>query len=363
MNPSQLNKNYPLLHVINDLSMGGAELLLNNTLQLLPNHQHIVVYLFPKGDIENSFRLANTELICLHHKGWRSLFSSARKLKKIIKNRKPILVHSHLFYATICSRIAAPSSVPLVSTLHSLYSIDAFKKNRKALWAEKLTLKKRHKLIGVSLYVLEDYLKFVRFKGERFVLHNFLPGHFFDLSQPKLSSGRRDFRCVAVGNLKEVKNYGYLLEIFLHLKNLGITLDIYGEGTLKKGLQEKIDKDDLPVTLRGMVKETKPLFKNYDLFVQASSHEGFGLSVIEAMASGLPVFISDIPVFHEITDDFAHFFPLTDGQRAAKLLCDLKDDKQKREQHIGDGYRYCLRTYNEQAYKNKLLEIYDHILS
>ena len=87
----------------------------------------------------------------------------------------------------------------------------------------------------------------------------------------------------------------------------------------------KIDKYDLPVTLRGIIRETKPLFKNYDLFIQASLHEGFGLSVIEAMASGLPVFISDIPVFHEITNDFAHFFPLNDSLKAATLLGDLKE--------------------------------------
>ena len=343
--------------------MGGAELLLNNTLKLLPDYQHIVVYLFPKADTENNFGLPNTELICLDHKGWRSLFSSARKLREIIKERKPVLVHSHLFYATICSRIAVPSSVPLVSTLHSLYSIDAFQKNRKAVWAERLTLKKRHKLIGVSKYVLEDYLKFIPFRGERFVLHNFLPGYFFEFHQPQLSSGQQDFRCVAIGNLKEVKNYDYLLEIFLNMKSRGITLDIYGEGALRKDLQEKIDKYDLPVTLRGMVKETKPLFKNYDLFIQASLHEGFGLSVIEAMASGLPAFISNIPVFHEITHELAHFFPLSDSREAARLLCDLRDNKQKREQHIEEGYRYCLRMYNEQTYKNKLLEIYDHILS
>jgi len=343
--------------------MGGAELLLNNTLKLLPDHQHIVVYLFPKADIESNFELPNTELICLQHKGWRSLFSSARKLKKIIKKRKPLLVHSHLFYATICSRLAVPSSVPLISTLHSLYSMDAFQKNKKALWAEKLTLKKRHKLIGVTKYVLEDYLKLVPFRGEKFVLNNFLPGSFFEFNQPKLSSIQRDLRCVAIGNLKEVKNYDYLLGIFLNLKNKGITLDIYGEGAHKKALQGKIDKYDLPVTLRGIIRETKPLFKNYDLFIQASLHEGFGLSVIEAMASGLPVFISDIPVFHEITNDFAHFFPLNDSLKAAMLLGDLKESKKEREQHIEEGYRYCLRMYNEKTYKNKLIEIYDHILS
>ena len=358
--PSQLHNRPLIIHVINDLSPGGAELLLINTLKLLPDHEHIVVYLFAGKDLAENFNDQNAELICLHHKGWRSIFSSVRKLKMIIKKRKPTLVHSHLFDSTICARLAVPASVPLVSTLHSLYSKDAFEKNKKSVWAEKFTLKRRHNIIGVSKYVLNDYLKFIPFKGERFVLYNFLPDNFFDLKSTKSSAGH--LKCIAIGNLKEVKNYSYLLEIFSNLRDKNITLDIYGQGNLRNELQEKIDKPGLPVVLRGFAPDTGSLFKNYDLFIQASIHEGFGLSVIEAMASGIPVFLSDIPVFHEISNDLAHFFPLQDSRGAAELLHCLKDNEKKRNQYIEKAYDHCRQKYNEHVYKNKLLEIYSHIL-
>jgi glycosyltransferase involved in cell wall biosynthesis len=349
-----------IIHVINDLSPGGAELLLINTLKLLPDYDHIVVYLFAGDDLAENFNEQNAELICLHHKGWRSIFSSARKLKTIIKKKRPALVHSHLFESTICARLAVPASVPLVSTLHSLYSKDAFEKNKKSFWAERVTLKRRHNIIGVSKYVLNDYLKFIPFKGERFVLYNFLPDSFFDLKWPGSSASH--LRCIAVGNLKEVKNYDYLLEIFSNFQNKKITLDIYGEGNLRNDLKEKIDKLGLPVFLRGFAPDTRSLFKNYDLFIQASLHEGFGLSVIEAMASGMPVFLSDIPVFHEISNDLAHFFPLQDSRRAAELLHCLKDNEKKRNQYIESAYDHCRQKYSEHLYKNELLEIYGHIL-
>jgi glycosyltransferase involved in cell wall biosynthesis len=340
--------------------LGGAELLLINTIKLLPGYEHVVVYLFAGNDLVEHFNDRNVEFICLRHRGWRSLFSSKRKLKRIIKRRKPVLVHSHLFDATICARLAVPRDVPLVSTLHSVYSKDAFEKNNKSIWLEKMTLKRRHKLIGVSKYALDDYLRFVPFKGQSYVLYNFLPAFFFDQISRRPANV---LRCIAIGNLKQVKNYGYLLDMFMNLEARPITLDIYGEGNLRRDLQDKIDKYNLPVNLRGPVPNTKPLFKDYDLFIQASTYEGFGLTVIEAMASRLPVFISDIPVFHEITHDLAHFFPLNDSQRATEILHDLNDDKYKREQYTEEGYQHCLRTYNEHAYKNKLLEIYNHILS
>ena len=328
---------------------------------MLPDYKHTVVCLFPNSDLAENFEKNNVELICLHHKGWKTLFSSARKLRAVIKNTKPLLVHAHLFEATVCARLATPASVPLVSTLHSLYSIDAFQKNKKSIWAERVTLRKRHTLIGVSKYVLDDYLKFIRFTGKRFVLYNFLPNDFFERRSTAVSSN--SFKCVAVGNLKEAKNYHYLLEIFSRLSDKNITLDIYGAGTLRKELQEKIDKEKLPVTLKGRAQDTKQLFRDYDLFIQASSHEGFGLSVIEAMASQIPVFISDIPVFREITNGLAHFFPLNNSGKAAEGLSSLKNNSEKRNQYIEKAYDYCSRLYNEQTYKKKLLEIYNHVLS
>ena len=334
--------------------------MLINTIKLLPDYEHIVVCLFAGDDLAENFNDQNVDLICLHHKGWRSIFSSTRKLKEIIKKRKPALVHSHLFESTICARLAVPASAPLVSTLHSLYSKDAFEKNKKSLWAEKFTLKRRHSIIGVSKYVLNDYLKSIPFKGERFVLYNFLPNNFFDMRPPKSSAGH--LKCIAIGNLKEVKNYNYLLEIFSNIKNKNITLDIYGEGNLRNELQGKIDKLGLPVVLQGFAPDTRSLFKDYDLFIQASVYEGFGLSVIEAMASGIPVFLSDIPVFYEISNDLAHFFPLQDSRRATELLHCLNDNEKKRNEYIEKAYDHCRQKYSENIYKNKLLEIYSHIL-
>src|SRR5438034_5104284 len=135
--------------------MGGAELLLSNTVRLLPEFDHVVVHLFPKTDLAENFNSQGVELICLHHQGWRNIFSSTGKLKTIIKKRRPILVHSHLFHSTICARLATPAAVPLVFTLHSLYSKDAFGKNINSLFAARLTLRKRHNLIAVSDCVLK----------------------------------------------------------------------------------------------------------------------------------------------------------------------------------------------------------------
>jgi glycosyltransferase involved in cell wall biosynthesis len=338
--------------------MGGAELLLKNTIQLLPGFEHIVVYLHGPADLTEDFTGLGVEVICIQHKGWQSLLFSVIKLKKIIKERKPILVHSHLFHSTICARLAVPVSVPLVSTIHSLYSKDAFKKNIKSLFAARLTLKKRHALIAVSDYVLQDYLNYVPFKGKRFVLYNFLPDVLFQNAshQPP----RKTIKLVAVGNLKEAKNYSYLLEVFRHLKETGVSLDIYGTGSLEKELKAYINKEKLNVRLCGSTNDVSGIFQQYDFFIQASSHEGFGLSVIEAMAAGIPVLLSDIPVFREITNGLANFFPLDKAGAAAETLVRVFN-KTYPSALASEAFNFVQENYSAKLYRQKLLSIYEEV--
>jgi glycosyltransferase involved in cell wall biosynthesis len=346
-----------IIHIIDSLARGGAEILLKNTVNSLPGYKHTIVHLYPNTELAKEFEV-EVEFIFINHKGWPGLLSSV--LKRIISAQKPLLVHSHLLTSTLCARLATPREVPLVTTLHSTYSVDAFEENRFSAWVERLTIRNRHALIGVSRYVLEDYSRFIPFKGKSFVLYNFLPDSFF---HQHTQQEKNILKCAAIGNLKEAKNYPYLLDIFSRLKGSGISIDIYGEGALRKELQERIEREALPVKLCGKAMDVDAVLQEYDLFIQASIHEGFGISVIEAMAASLPVFISELPVFREITEAHAHFFSLSDAAAAAEKLKAFKDDATLRNKHVQQAYDYCRQHYSEKTYRKRLLEIYNDVTS
>lgn len=74
-------------------------------------------------------------------------------------------------------------------------------------------------------------------------------------------------------------------------------------------------------------KEYRELLATSRALVSSSLDEGFGIPLIEAMAEGTPVVVSDIEIFHEVAGDAALFAPATDAHAFAAALGELDDDK------------------------------------
>jgi glycosyltransferase involved in cell wall biosynthesis len=104
------------------------------------------------------------------------------------------------------------------------------------------------------------------------------------------------------------ENYGHeiLLEAFAEFSNYSdrVTLRIAGEGSLKGRLLDKYKSlvNSGALIPLGKVSEEKNIeeLKNCDLYISASKFDGTSVSILESMAIGTPVIVSDIPPNHEI---------------------------------------------------------------
>jgi glycosyltransferase EpsD len=78
-------------------------------------------------------------------------------------------------------------------------------------------------------------------------------------------------------------------------KQIPVHLTIIGDGTERKALQEKINHLDLAhrISLVGIQDNVEEFLWNADLYVHSALTEGFGLTLLEAMAAGLPVITID----------------------------------------------------------------------
>jgi len=129
-------------------------------------------------------------------------------------------------------------------------------------------------------------------------------------SAPRDSS---TFDVVSVGRLEKVKDPTTVLAAFGRAGDEQSTLTFVGAGTLEGRLAREIDEAQLGdrVALAGLVPRDDVFARcaQADLFVSASLGEGLPVAVIEAMAAGCPVVLSDIPHHREVVEgaDFVPF--------------------------------------------------------
>lgn len=143
---------------------------------------------------------------------------------------------------------------------------------------------------------------------------------------------------LSVSTLEPRKNLRFLLKAYSMLENpSGVKLVLTGArgwrlqdaiGQVNPNLEKNIVFTDYVTD-----QELRALYQNARCFVSSSVYEGFGLPVIEAVKNDLPVLISDIPVYREITDCKAIYFDLDDPEHLTKCLEraiteDLRDTEQ-----------------------------------
>ena len=242
-------------------------------------------------------------------------------------------------------------------------SHDAYLKNRFALPLERLTYRRRHALIAVSRYALDDFDRHVGVKGKAFVLHNSIAEAFFERPPAEIWTPGRPFRLVAVGNLKEAKNYAFLIEAFRGLAGAPVSLDIYGEGALRPALQAAIDTDRLPIRLMGQSADLPGLLAGYDGYVMPSLYEGFGIAAAEAMAAGLPMLLSDLAVLREVAQGEALFFDPSEPASFVARVRDILAGRIDLARLSTEGRRIAGENYRRPAYVEKLRGIYGEVMN
>lgn len=188
-------------------------------------------------------------------------------------------------------------------------------------------------VVTVSEAMKEEILNF--YPGIQIsVIYNGLDaGVFNQVSESDMLAVRRKFDLsaefiMAVGHFEKRKNYLALIDAVERLRDRGNACNLLIVGNDSGGKQEIQERIE-SAKLSGNVKllsalsdlEVRCLYKLCSLFVFPSSYEGFGIPILEAMAAGCPMVLSDIPVFREITQDRGVYFPPQDVE---SLACEIE---------------------------------------
>jgi glycosyltransferase involved in cell wall biosynthesis len=285
-----------VLEVIGDSSLAGAPRHLLSILENIDNSKFEMHAICPPGPLAGEIRkhCRHTELEIV---SMRSRFDTKaiRRLRESYRQIKPDIIHIHGTRGGVLGRLAAIGiNKPVIYTEHlwtSDYRLSNFFMNflhYSANWFLDLftTLN-----IAVSGAV-KDFMvsRHITYEEKIKVIYNgILPAKH----EAKIFRTDQEFLLATVATLNEHKGIQYLIRALNKVvkEYPGVQLEIIGDGEYKRTLVNLVKKLKLKnyVKFVGFVPNIEKYLSRFDLYIQPSLSESFGLAILQAMSVGLPV--------------------------------------------------------------------------
>jgi len=376
------NTTIRVMHIIPNLKRGGAERLVVTILNELQKNEVfscLLVLLYPEN--EYTELTSNIKMVVCNSKIKLSILRKhsavLKEFEAIVKDFNPHVIHSHLFESEVLSRFAIKQNIAYVSHIHNNekqlknFSVDTvLKKELFTNYYEKQFIIKQYKkcnnyFIAISKHT-DLYLKNVlpiSFHNRIIYLPNAIDFDAF------YSDKMLNFiaRFVSVGRLDENKNQSFLIDVIksLNQKKINCVLDIFGEGVTRDLLGKKIIDSSIEnlVFLKGNVKNVQKLYVNYSLYLHSAKSESFGLVLLEAMASGLPVVALNAGGNREVVLDGVNGFLIEDHNPSlfADKIIQIMNDKELYFKMSENAIKHA-KKHDIKEYIKKLTTFYKSII-
>jgi glycosyltransferase involved in cell wall biosynthesis len=236
-----------------------------------------------------------------------TFFPPERLLKKINA--------TNLFYSPYFN-VPARIDIPVYTTIHDIVFADMHELCSRAglaarMWFYRRAFRLSKKIFTVSLFSKGRIEYHLGNTKPVIVTHSAIQKQYLDQDEPRTASAGTEKNILFIGNIKRHKGLLCLLEAFFQARKSGLDyrLIIVGEknnfrtsdgGAVERFLDESGGRQSVLFTGFVSARELHELIKRSALLVQPSLYEGFCLPPLEALVSGTPALISDIPVFREI---------------------------------------------------------------
>lgn len=307
----------------------------------------------------------------------------------IIKKWKLDVIHSHteLGIGIIGRIVSKQFNIPLVHTYHTMYEdythyvagghLKHTSKAALKYLTEFYCDKTATELIvptAKTYKLFKDKYKFERnihiipsgIEVDRFFKEN-VDSKEIQLLKKNLKITKNDFIMLFVGRLASEKNVEFLLDLEEKLlkKNKAFKLLIVGDGPDKEKYEEiaKKKKIDANTIFTGKVAwDDMPLYYHLaNIFITASITETQGLTVIEAMASGLAPFCIDDPAFLSMCTDELNSVIFKDLDDCYKKVIEFHGNKEK-QKRLNSQARIQSEHLSSARYADSVLEVYEHAI-
>ncbi|MBV1880909.1 MAG: glycosyltransferase [Pseudomonadales bacterium] len=332
-----------VLHVVQSLETGGLENGIVNLINMSDSNQFKVdvLCLRKKGDLAKRVTNTNSEIF-FDGNGEESISVAIKKVFSICRERQYHIIHTHGWATMLPGYVGGKlARTPVIMNgEHGTLYFDT--------WSRKLMQRFLFGRMAINLTVSRalsnELVK--RFKAPRKNIKAIINGVDIDKFKPtsesekvkaKLNLGytKDHFVVGCVGRLVEVKNYSSLIRSFSKALKArpNLRLVFVGDGPMRQELETLAD--ELCVSKKtlflGRRDNVGYLVSAYDLFIQPSFREGLSNTILEAMATGIPVLATNVGGNPEIVNDgrTGQLFPVGDVERLTEIIIELYDDRKK----------------------------------
>jgi len=351
-----------------EFGLAGAEIMAENlTYELIKQGLDVkVVSLYNYySAITDRLERNNIKIYYLNKKSGLD-FSQIFRLYKVFKAEKPDVVHTHRYVMEYVIPAAVMARVPVrIHTVHNIAKKENCMIHRKL---NKLFYKLCD-VIPVSLSpvvqttVMEEY----KLKSEDTpVVYN---GIDLENCIPKrgYESNTKTFTYLHIGRFAQAKNHSGLLEAFkiVHEKRSNTRLVLIGDGDLVDNIREKVFELGLNncVIFLGSQDSVYNYLYDADVFVLPSLYEGMPMTLIEAMATGLPIVTTNVGGIQDMIENGVNglITSVDKDAIAAALLC-LEEDEELRRK-LGNAAIIASKNFSSTIMAKKYISIYNNYFS
>lgn len=308
--------------------------------------------------------------------------TAIRQLRSIVKEGGYELVHCHTPIAAMCTRLACrPLRKRGVKVFYTAHGFHFYKGAPLKNWllyypAEKLCSYFTDVLITMNQ---EDYslaLKKMKAKRVEYVPGVGIDTQRFMLSEEERAEKRKIIRqrhgipetaklLLSVGEVNENKNHGVVIEALSKLDLEDVYYIICGQGPMmdeRKALAQKLGLGER-VVFAGYRNDVPDYYQAADIFVFPSFREGLPVSVMEAMASGLPVICSNIRGCTDLVEDGTNGFLINkdDVRSLSSVIGRLLEEKTLCS-NFGEASQKLIKGFCIETVIEKMKALYNPVL-
>lgn len=354
-----------ILYVITGLSQGGAERVVCDLADAMCKKGNEVQIVYLTGEILTLPISKKIKIIKIGLNSIASLPKSYLKLRRVIRNFRPDVVHAHMVHANILTRLVrtTTSMNKLICTAHSSNEGGVIR-----MLSYRVTDRLANLTTNVSNTAVAAFeAKHAVPKNSMLTVYNGVDFTNFtyspdakDIIVKELSLDSNTKIILAVGRFNASKNYFNLLSAINLIKdqlNISFVLLIAGDGELRFEIEKEITNLGISnnVLLLGRRDDIPLLMSACDVFVLSSDYEGLPTVLIEALACQAQVVSTDVSGVREIVGTCGKIVPTKNPISLAEAI---KDRLQNSNKNVS-GQQHVKNKFDLDLISDKWLKIYN----